>query len=144
MHFNIKQEFSTVIKTTQELTSYSAVLGVVIANNRKLQCIEQGEVAKKMGLSQSSYSRLESGKSSFSVDQMFQSVEALNLPFKDLFNQLCLTIELLRQNKITVKGQLRRNSTEKRYQEQKNTNFDTYLTGEKLSTLISSLSEKIK
>ncbi|WP_268817696.1 helix-turn-helix domain-containing protein, partial [Vibrio anguillarum] len=52
------------------MVSYSSILGVVVANKRKELGVEQSVLAENMGLSQASYSRLESGKSTFSVDQM--------------------------------------------------------------------------
>jgi len=64
-----------------------------------------------MGLSQASYSRLESGKSAFSVDQMYQAAEALDLDTKQLHEQLSQTIEQLRMNKVSVLPQIRGNST---------------------------------
>lgn len=94
-----------------QLTSYSAVLGVVLASKRKELKIEQGQMAEKMGLSQASYSRLESGKSSFSVDQMFQSAEALGLDSKDIFQQLLTTSAKLKEEDISVEPQLRGNAT---------------------------------
>ena len=53
-------------------TSFSAVLGVVIANHRKLKMIDQAPFAARMGLSQASYSRLESGKAVFSIEHLYQ------------------------------------------------------------------------
>jgi transcriptional regulator with XRE-family HTH domain len=94
-----------------EQTSYSAILGVVLASLRKEQFIEQGEMADRMGLSQASYSRLESGKSSFSVDQMFQAASALGISAEELNNRLNGTIEQLGINDISVMPQLRGNTT---------------------------------
>ena len=60
-----------------KMVSYSSILGVVVANKRKELGVEQSVLADIMGLSQASYSRLESGKSTFSVDQMFECAKAL-------------------------------------------------------------------
>lgn len=95
-----------------EQTSYSAILGVVLASLRKERSMEQGEMADKMGLSQASYSRLESGKSSFSVDQMFQAASALGISTEELNNRLNGTIEQLDINGIPVMPQLRANTTQ--------------------------------
>lgn len=133
-----------MINITKELTSFSAVLGAVIAYTRKSQNIEQEEMANKMGLSQASYSRLESGRSSFSVDQMFQSADALNMNYQQLLELFISTIECLRKNKIIVKAQLRGSTTEIKCQNRKNTNPDTFITGSNLSTLISGLSDNSK
>ena len=95
-----------------EQTTYSAILGVVLSGLRKERFIEQGDLAAKMGLSQASYSRLESGKSSFSVDQMFQAATALGISGEELCSRLNNTISQLQANKIRVAPQLRGNTTQ--------------------------------
>ncbi|MGB0664266.1 MAG: helix-turn-helix domain-containing protein [Pontibacterium sp.] len=95
-----------------EKTSYSAVLGVVLNNQRKMEGIEQGEMAERMGLSQASYSRLESGKSSFSVDQMYQAAVALGIKASDLTEALNDTVERLRESGVEVVPQVRGNTTQ--------------------------------
>jgi len=93
-----------------EQTSYSAILGVVLASLRKERFMEQGEMAERMGLSQASYSRLESGKSSFSVDQMFQAASALDISAEELNKRLNGTITQLESNQVKVVPQLRGNT----------------------------------
>lgn len=97
-----------------EQTTYSAVLGVVLASLRKERTIEQGDLAKLMGLSQASYSRLEGGKSSFSVDQMFQATLALDISGEELSQRLNNTVAQLQANGIEVVSQLRGNTTQAR------------------------------
>ena len=95
-----------------EQTTYSAVLGVVLANIRKRIGVDQKEMADRMGLSQASYSRLEGGKSAFSVDQMFQASSALGVSGDELNRQLNATILHLETNGVTVVPQLRGSSTQ--------------------------------
>jgi transcriptional regulator with XRE-family HTH domain len=95
-----------------EQTTYSAVLGVVLANIRKRKGVDQKEMADRMGLSQASYSRLEGGKSAFSVDQMFQAATALGLSGDELNRQLNATIMHLETNGISVVPQLRGSTTQ--------------------------------
>jgi len=97
---------------SSEQTTYSAVLGVVLANIRKRQGVEQKDMADRMGLSQASYSRLEGGKSSFSVDQMFQAATALGVEGDELNRQLNGTVLQLKANGIDVMPQLRGNTTQ--------------------------------
>ncbi|MCW8934903.1 MAG: helix-turn-helix transcriptional regulator [Gammaproteobacteria bacterium] len=99
-----------------EQTTYSAVLGVVLANIRKRQGIEQKDMADRMGLSQASYSRLEGGKSSFSVDQMYQAAASLQLPGEELSRQLNATVLELKSNGVEVVPQLRGNTTQAKEQ----------------------------
>jgi transcriptional regulator with XRE-family HTH domain len=97
---------------TTEQTSFSAVLGVVLANLRKEMRVEQGNMAERMGLSQASYSRLESGKSSFSVDQMFHAAQVLNLESNHLMHRLSTTLAHLERSGVKVVPQLRANATQ--------------------------------
>jgi len=83
-------------------TTYSAVLGVVLANQRQLKGLEQGEMAARMGLSQPSYSRLETGASTFSVDQMYQAANALGVSGEEITNTLNSYIANLRVNGTEV------------------------------------------
>jgi len=87
-----------------------AVLGVVLANLRKERSMEQGEMARRMGLSQASYSRLEGGKSSFTVDQMFQAADALNIPHSEIHERLQNTALQLHANGVHVVPQVRGNT----------------------------------
>ena len=92
-------------------TSFSAVLGVVLTNQRKLHGLEQGQMAEMMGLSQASYSRLEAGKSGFSVDQMYQAATALSMNGRDLIALIDNTVDNLRANGVHVAPQVRGNSS---------------------------------
>jgi len=124
---------------TNGKTSYSAVLGVVLSNLRKSMNIEQGEMAGRMGLSQPSYSRLESGKSTFSVDQMFQSANALGISFEELNLRLIQNIQQLQANGIKVIQPVRANTA--KAQEQKN-EVGQILAGAALGALIFSMLTK--
>jgi len=85
-------------------------LGVVLSGLRQEKNIEQGEFSQLMGLSQASYSRLESGKSTFSVDQMFMAAKALDIENIELLDRLNNTIENLVNNDVEVFAQARKNS----------------------------------
>ncbi|ODP99817.1 helix-turn-helix domain-containing protein [Salinivibrio sp. SS2] len=96
----------------EKLASYSSVLGVVVANKRKELEIEQSDIAAKMGLSQASYSRLESGKSTFSVDQLFGCASALGVPVEELFQTVVNTVKNLQQSEeITIQALARGNAS---------------------------------
>lgn len=96
---------------SSEQTTFSAVLGVVLANLRKVKGIEQGEMARKMGVSQASYSRLESGKSSFSVDQLYLAAQALEIDGAELTHRLNKAVQQLNVNGVPVIAPLRGNAT---------------------------------
>ncbi len=121
-------------------TTYSAVLGVVLANARTIQGIEQKDMAERMGLSQASYSRLEGGKSAFSVDQMFQSATALGVAGDELTRQLNATVHQLQNNGVTVLPQLRSNTTQAKKEE--GAGLGHFLAGAALAALLIGLLSK--
>jgi DNA-binding XRE family transcriptional regulator len=132
-----------VIKMQDKLVSYSSVLGVVVANKRKEFGIEQSAMADRMGLSQASYSRLESGKSTFSVDQMFECAQALNIPAAELFNSVVNTVgNLQSSNDVVVQGQPRGNTTKAKAAE--GSGVGTFIAGAALGALIIGLAGKSK
>ncbi len=92
-------------------TTYSAVLGVVLTNARKQQGLEQAEMASRMGLSQASYSRLEGGKSAFSLDQLYMAAEALQLNPDVVVSRLNNTVTELRASGVDVLPLIRGNAT---------------------------------
>tara|TARA_R110002072_G_scaffold303107_2_gene493836 strand:+ start:121595 stop:121969 length:375 start_codon:yes stop_codon:yes gene_type:complete len=94
-----------------QTTTYSAVLGVILASLRKEFGKEQNDIAQKMGLSQASYSRLESGKATFSVDQMYQASLALGVPDFDLMSRMNNMVGQLRRNGVEVQPHIRANAT---------------------------------
>lgn len=96
---------------SSDQTTFSAVLGVVLANLRKVKGIEQGEMARRMGVSQASYSRLESGKSSFSVDQLYLAAQALEIDGPELTHRLNNAVQQLNGNGVPVIAPLRANAT---------------------------------
>jgi transcriptional regulator with XRE-family HTH domain len=126
-----------------KMVSYSSVLGVVVANKRKELGIEQSVLAEKMGLSQASYSRLESGKSTFSVDQMFECAQALDIPVESLFNSVVNTVENLQSNDdVLVQGQPRGNATKAKAAG--GSGATTFIAGAALGALIIGLAGKSK
>lgn len=67
---------------------YSALWGQVIKAERLRQGIDQGRIATELGLSQSAYSRLESGDSTMSVWQMHECARLLGLPVAQLLQRV--------------------------------------------------------
>ena len=53
-----------------QFISYRALVGQVVARNRAVRQITQLTVATALGITQASLSRLETGQSSFSIEQM--------------------------------------------------------------------------
>lgn len=97
--------------TNIEQTTYSAVMGAVVSGIRREKAIEQIDVANSIGLSQASYSRLEGGKATFSIDQVFLVADALKISPLELFQRVCTTIGKLEAEQFGVVAQQRSNAT---------------------------------
>lgn len=61
------------------VTSFTAVLGTVIAYYRKKKNIGQAELANKMGITASTLSRIENGESAMSIDQLYMACNFLGI-----------------------------------------------------------------
>lgn len=126
-----------------KMVSYSSILGVVVANKRKELGIEQSVLAEKMGLSQASYSRLESGKSTFSVDQVFECAKALGISPDELFNLVVNTVNnLMESEDVSVQAQPRGNATKAK--SAGGSNAGSFVAGAALGALIIGLAGKSK
>ena len=90
-------------------TSISAVLGVVIANQRAIKHLDQAAVAANMGLSQASYSRLESGKA---VEHLYRLSEILKTTPQALLQEVDRYRATLKTQKVAVEPAVRANSTQ--------------------------------
>ncbi len=118
---------------SSQTTSYSAVLGVVLCRVRKEKEVEQKDMASRMGLSQASYSRLEAGRSSFSMDQMYQAALALGMDENELSSRLHDTVRQLRVNGVEVAPQLRGNTT---LAQQRSKQLKQFITGAALAAML--------
>jgi transcriptional regulator with XRE-family HTH domain len=80
------------------IVAYPTLIGRILAQKREAQGIKQGDLANRLGLSQSAYSRLEAGDSILNVAQL-----------RNIANQLGLTpsqvIELADKYETQLRGQ---------------------------------------
>lgn len=97
---------------SENLTTYSAVLGSIVANNRKILGKEQSEIANALGITQASYSRLESGKSSMTTDQIFLVSRTLEMQPSQLLAKVEGSVEALESSGYKVIPQLRGNQSD--------------------------------
>ena len=91
--------------------TYSAVTGLVIANERKQKGLEQNDMADALGLSQASYSRLESGKATFSIDQVYLASRKIEVPMDELIAKTQKYCNELMNQGIEVEGHIRGNAS---------------------------------
>jgi len=122
--------------------TYSAVLGVVLSNLRKQKNMEQGEVASKMGLTQASYSRLEAGKSTFSIDQMYQAASALNLNGSDVIKEVENYSYHLQTDGINVVPQIRGNTSQAIQKQDTGNKIAKFVAGAALGAVLFSILSK--
>lgn len=60
-------------------TSYATIIGRLIYSAREAQGVDQATLAHKVGVGQSTWSRIERGESGFSVEQLRLAAEALKI-----------------------------------------------------------------
>lgn len=70
-----------------EITTYAQVIGQLVAHHRQAQALDQAHVAAWLGISQSAYSKLERGNSTFSVTQLHLVATNLGIPAGKLMEQ---------------------------------------------------------
>ncbi len=73
---------------TEQLTTYSALLGQIVSSLRQQRRLEQTGLADALGLSQASYSRLEGGKALWSIDQLMLAARKLGVSVTEIIQIL--------------------------------------------------------
>lgn len=68
-------------------TTYAAVLGRVLAHHRERAGMEQRDLASKLGLGQSAWSRIERGETVINVEQLRLVADALGLTASQLMQE---------------------------------------------------------
>lgn len=71
----------------EPVLTYGALVGQVLQQIRKNQGIDQGSMAQAMGLSQSAYSRIESGHTTISLVQLHKAGGVLQHPASVILSQ---------------------------------------------------------
>ena len=84
-------------------TTYQTVLGRLIAMKRRQRRMDQEELARHVGVSNSTWSRIEAGLSALSIDQLAKAAEKLGTPVGELTSEADdLVRALLRQEDVEV------------------------------------------
>ena len=77
------------------MTTYPAVVGAFLASKRKEIELSQGDIAEKVGLTVSSWSRIESGEAALTIEQLALAAKALSMsPGQLLMTIDAITVEL--------------------------------------------------
>ncbi|WP_395055602.1 helix-turn-helix domain-containing protein [Polaromonas sp.] len=68
------------------MVTYPALVGKILAQQREVHGVKQGDFAAALGLSQSAYSRLESGDSVLNLAQLRKAAIQLGVPPSKILN----------------------------------------------------------
>ena len=80
-------------------TTYQAILGRLIARKRQEKGMDQAEMARRVGVSRSTWSRIEAGSSALSMDQLAKAASALDVSLGGLMLDVDeVVLELRKQN----------------------------------------------
>lgn len=94
----------------QSETSYPAVIGRILEHERKKLGFDQGDVANKLGLTQSAWSRIERGQSGLSMEHLIKISEILNTKPHKIIANADQASEQLEHDGITVHPNVLTNS----------------------------------
>ena len=72
----------------QHITTYNGIIGAVLRSRREQIGLEQSQIAQRLGLTQSSYSRIESGKTSLTLIQLADIAPKIGLNPQDFIAQV--------------------------------------------------------
>ena len=83
-------------------TTYQAVLGRLIAQKRQEKQMDQGEMAEAVGVSRSTWSRIEAGDSALNLDQLAKAANKLGLSLGALMVEADEIADALRKQDVEV------------------------------------------
>ena len=83
-------------------TTYQTVLGRLIAQKRKERQTDQEELARRVGITRSTWSRIEAGSSALNIDQLVRAASALDMPLGKLMLEVDDVVRELRREGVEV------------------------------------------
>lgn len=98
------------LKPPPGIVPYSALIGGVVQNQRKLLSLQQGDVAQQLGLSQSAYSRIESGDTIMSVTQLRQIAALFRTNAQRILDQADIIAMQLHSQGVPISHEKKDNS----------------------------------
>jgi transcriptional regulator with XRE-family HTH domain len=102
-------------KSTTQLPAaltYGTVLGQIIVRRRQLAGLQQQALAEMLGISQSAYSRLESGQSAMSVNQLYAISARFGILPSDLLAETDRHVQQLQASGVAVTDGKANNASE--------------------------------
>ena len=79
----------------QAETTYSAILGQILKELRKNNGMDQSDIAEKMGMNRSSWSRIESGNTMMTIQQLQKASDILSDTLKIEANEILLKADTI-------------------------------------------------
>ena len=83
-------------------TTYQAVLGRLIVIKRQEREMDQGEMARYVGVSRSTWSRIEAGLSALNIDQLAKAASKLGVSVSELTTETDQIVQDLRREDVEV------------------------------------------
>lgn len=83
-------------------STYSAVIGTVIAKSREAAGISQVDLATTVGIGQPAWSRIEKGESVLTIDQLARAAKALTTSPSELVHMADLTVTEMEEQGLKV------------------------------------------
>ena len=85
-------------------TSYPAIMGAILVDKRKKMGLDQANLAKKVGVSRPTWSRIENGEIALGVDQLLKVAEVLEYKggISQLIQDTDKVADQMRQQGVTV------------------------------------------
>lgn len=85
-------------------TSYPAILGRIIVQEREKRVLAQSTLAREVGIGQSTWSRIERGESAFTIEQLNFAANALKVSPGYLITKADQAVEALRSRGVHVRA----------------------------------------
>jgi transcriptional regulator with XRE-family HTH domain len=83
-------------------TSYQAIIGRVIVKIRKALNVEQSALAENVGVTQSTWSRIERGDSAFTVEQLAKAADYLRINSSTILSETECAINSLKKQGVQI------------------------------------------
>lgn len=83
-------------------STYSAVVGAVIANQREILDVSQAQLAEAVGIGQPAWSRIEKGESALTIDQLARAASKLNSSPSELLLMADRTVMEMKEQELKV------------------------------------------
>ena len=87
-------------------TTYQAVLGRLIVRKRQERQMDQGTLARHIGVDRSTWSRIETGSSPMKIDQLAKAAEKVSLSVGELTTEADNVVRELRKQNVRVYSSL--------------------------------------